>query len=102
MAKKGTMLRRSVLYWKRTMIKRAFIWGLLILGLAGVYMYWYAHTPLPLKQTPLEFDLKPGSNLATITSQMQAAGVMNDELRFRVLARMMGKAGKNQGGFLYA
>ncbi|ARU31623.1 aminodeoxychorismate lyase [Sulfuriferula sp. AH1] len=81
------------------MIKRAFIWGMLVLGLATAYMYWYAHTSLPLKQTPLEFDLKPGSNLVTITSRMQAAGVMNDGLRFRVLARIMGKAGKIKAGF---
>lgn len=81
------------------MIKRLIIWGMLLLGLATGYLYWYAHTPLPLKQTPLEFDLKPGSNLVSITSQMQAAGVINEGLRFRVLARVMGKAGKIKAGF---
>jgi len=80
-------------------IKRLLTWGVLILGLATVYLYWYAHTPLPLKQTPLEFDLKPGSNLVGITSQMQAAGVINDGLRFRVLARVMGKGSKIKAGF---
>ena len=81
------------------MIKRLLVWAVLVFGLTSAYFYWYAHAPLTLKQTPMEFDLKPGSNLVSITSQMQAAGVMHDGLRFRVLARIMGKAGKIKAGF---
>lgn len=81
------------------MIKRIFVWAVFILGMALAYLYWYAHTPLALKQTPMEFDLKPGSNLASITSQMKTAGVLSDGVRFRVLARLMGKGGKIKAGF---
>lgn len=81
------------------MIKRLLFWCVILLGLAAAYMYWYAHTPLPLKQIPLEFDLKSGSTLSGITNQLRVAGVMHDGLRFHILARVMGKAGKIKAGF---
>lgn len=81
------------------MIRRVFIWGLLALSLVSAYLYWYANTDLAISKTPLEFDLKPGSSLLGITSQMQAAGVIRDGVSFRLLARVMGKAGKIKAGF---
>ena len=60
------------------MIKRSLTWGIFILGLATVYLYWYAYTPLRLAQVPLAFELKSGSNLLAVTTQMQAAGVLPD------------------------
>ena len=81
------------------MIKRLIFLSVLLLGMATTYLYWYAHTPLPLKQVPLVFDLKPGSNLVSVISQMQAKGVLNEGLRFRILVRVMGKAEKIKAGF---
>jgi UPF0755 protein len=81
------------------MIKRIIVWGWLAIALAGAYLFWYANTPLALQKTPLEFNLKPGSNLVSITSQMQASGVMSEGVRFRLLTRLMGKAGKIKAGF---
>ena len=81
------------------MIKRSLAWVLFIFGLASIYLYWYAQTPLLLAQVPLAFDLKPGSNLLAASTQMQAAGVVDADIRFRVLARVLGKAGKIRAGF---
>ncbi|MHB1676534.1 MAG: endolytic transglycosylase MltG [Sulfuriferula sp.] len=81
------------------MIKRGLVWGVFILGLMGVYLYWYANTPLSMAQTPLVFDLKPGSSLLAITKQMQAVGVLQEGLPFRILARIKGKGSKIKAGF---
>ena len=81
------------------MIKSRFFLILFLFGLVSVYFYWYASTPLRLAQVPLAFDLKPGSSLTGITLQMKHAGVMDEGVRFRILATVMGKAGKIKAGF---
>lgn len=80
-------------------IKRLLFWCVILLGLASAYMFWYANTPLSLKQTPLVFDLKSGSTLSSVTRQLRAAGVIQTGVRFRILAQVMGKAGKIKAGF---
>ncbi len=81
------------------MIKRAMLWVIFALVLAAGALYWYAYTPLVMARIPLIFDLKPGSNLLSITRQMQTAGVMREGLPFRLLARVSGKAGRIKAGF---
>jgi UPF0755 protein len=63
------------------------------------YLYNYAHTPLALKQIPMEFSLTAGNNLSALSKQMVNAGVLSDSVRFRILARVLGKAGKIKAGF---
>ncbi|HET9113272.1 MAG TPA: endolytic transglycosylase MltG [Burkholderiales bacterium] len=81
------------------MIKRILTLGGVVLVLMAVSLYWYAHTPLNLVQTPIVFDLKPGSSLPAITRQMQAARVLQAGAPFRLLARISGKGDKIRAGF---
>ncbi|MEQ1667647.1 MAG: endolytic transglycosylase MltG [Sulfuriferula sp.] len=81
------------------MIKKIINWMAVLAVMWTAYFYWYAHTPLVLKQAPLEFSLKPGSSLAVLNRDMVAAGVLTDTLRFRILARALGKANKIKAGY---
>lgn len=81
------------------MIKKIINWSVFLALVLSAYMYWYAHTPLILKQVPMEFNLKPGSNLSALSRQMVEAGVMQDAWRFRILVRALGKANKIKAGY---
>ncbi|MFA5172344.1 MAG: endolytic transglycosylase MltG [Sulfuriferula sp.] len=81
------------------MIKKIINWSVFLALSLFAYMYWYAHTPLTLKQVPMEFNLKPGSNLSALSRQMVEAGVMHDAWRFRILVRALGKANKIKAGY---
>jgi UPF0755 protein len=81
------------------MIKKIINWSVFLALVLSAYMYWYAHTPLMLKQVPMEFNLKPGSNLSALSRQMVEAGVMQDAWRFRILVRALGKANKIKAGY---
>lgn len=81
------------------MIKKIINWVVFLAIALSAYFYWYAQTPLVLKQIPLEFSVKPGSNLSALSRDIVAAGVMTDSLRFRILARALGKANKIKAGY---
>lgn len=80
------------------LIKKLIVLG--ILGLAGLaaWMAWFGFRPLPLPSTPYEFTIAPGTSLKKLAVQLEDAGVLQDELRFRLLGRLMGYAGKVQAG----
>ncbi len=85
------------------MIRKLLIVVVAVLTMLGIGLYGYAHTPLPMAQSPVAFELKAGSSLIALTGQMQAAdalppGVL-DALRFRMLARLSGEAGRIKAGF---
>ena len=81
------------------MIKKIINWIVFLAIIISAYFYWYAHTPLALRQVPLEFSLKPGSNLTALSRDMVTAGVISDSLRFRILARILGKSNKIKSGY---
>lgn len=81
------------------MIKKIISWSAFFVIALSAYMVWYAFTPLTLKQVPMEFDLKPGSNLSALSRQMLEAGVIHDTWRFRLLVRALGKANKIKSGY---
>jgi UPF0755 protein len=80
------------------MLRKALIIGLLAMLLGGGWLTYFALTPLPLTQTPLEFTLKHGSSLKSVARQLTAAGVLSEPWNFVVLARVFGKASNIKAG----
>jgi UPF0755 protein len=65
---------------------------------AVTWLVLYAQTELKPAQLPVQFDLKAGSSLKSATQQMVDAGVLDDPLRFVMLARLLGQAAKIKAG----
>ena len=59
---------------------------LLLAALFGAGWYW-AHQPLILQTSPVEFRVEPGSSLRGAATQMRAAGIDIDPRLFSLLAR---------------
>lgn len=70
---------------------------LLALFLAAGLMY-YAYRPLILPAVPFEFDLKPGGTLKGAAREMRQAGLLDRELPFVLLARVLGKSMRLKAG----
>ncbi|BBP01115.1 endolytic transglycosylase MltG [Sulfuriferula nivalis] len=81
------------------MIKKIINWSAFLVIALFAYMFWYASTPVSLRQVPIGFELQPGSNLSALSRQMEAAGVIPDAWRFRILTRILGKANKIKAGY---
>lgn len=79
-------------------IKKLMVLGLLGLAALAAWMAWFSLRPLALPSTPFEFTIAPGASLKKLAVQLENAGVLHDELRFRLLGRVMGHAGKIQAG----
>ncbi len=79
-------------------IKKLIVVGLL--GLAGLsaWMAWFAWRPLPLPSTPYQFTIGPGASLKKLAAKLEKDGVLKEEIRFRILGRVMGYAGSIQAG----
>jgi len=74
---------------------KAFV-GLLVaailLAAAGAgWMAWFAHHPLGLRESPLEFTIQPRSTLTRAAGDMVQAGVKMSPWQFTTLARALGK-----------
>lgn len=65
---------------------------------AAAWMVLYAQSELKPARLPLQFDLKAGSSLKSATQQMVDAGVLDDSLRFVILARLLGQAARIKAG----
>lgn len=59
---------------------------------------YYASQPLPLPAMPYEFSLKPGTSLKGMARQMRQDGVLPDEWRFVLLARVLGSTKQIKAG----
>lgn len=69
----------------------------MIIAVAG-YVAYYANTSLTPPQSPLAFDIKPGSSLKSAARQLVELKVLPDVWRFVWLARLLGKAGSVKTG----
>lgn len=79
-------------------IKRLIVLGLLLLAAFSGWMAWFALRPLPLPSTPYQFTITPGTSLKKLARQLEDAGILEEESRFRLLGRMLGHAGRIQAG----
>lgn len=79
-------------------IKKLIVFCLLGLAALAAWMAWFSFRPLPLPGTPYEFTIAPGSSLKKLAARLEKDGVLKEEVRFRILGRVMGYAGRIQAG----
>lgn len=61
-----------------------------ILVVAAALCVRYALHDLPLRASPLQFSISPGSSLRSVSQQMVEAGVLKSALPFEILTRVFG------------
>lgn len=64
----------------------------------GGWFAWFAYRPIPLASSPIDLSIEPGGTLTSISQQLVGAGVRVRGWDFRLLARLMGKAGAIKAG----
>ena len=79
---------------KKLIILLALVVLLLVAGLGN-----YAYRPLPLPAMPFEFELKQGGNLKSMSRQLRQAGLLENDITFIWLARLMGKSSQIKAGY---
>lgn len=82
---------------KRWLLRLVALFAVLAIA-AAAWMVLYAQSELEPARLPLQFDLKAGSSLKSATQQMVDAGVLDDPLRFVILARLLGQAARIKAG----
>jgi UPF0755 protein len=74
--------------------------GAVVIGagaFAGV-LYYYAQSPLPIRDAPAQFSLRAGSSLKSAARQMAEAGLLHDPAAFVLLGRIFDRAGAIKAG----
>lgn len=71
---------------------------LLLLVGAGLLLWFYGHTPGPLRDGEVVVLIPSRSSLSAIEGQLQAAGVIPSDGRFQWYARLRGKATRLKAG----
>lgn len=79
-------------------MRRLFVWLILFALLATAGFGYHVYQPLTLPAAPFEFALKPGNSLKGAARQLKQAGLMEQDMTFVVLARLLGKAGTIKAG----
>jgi len=79
-------------------IKRYLSFSLLAMIAAIMMMVFYAKTPLKLAPTAQAVTIKSNSGLSSIAQQLQAQGVIQNGLPFKLLARLLGKESTLKAG----
>jgi UPF0755 protein len=83
-------------------LKRALLFSLLVLLLAGGYAAYDAHTFMTTPASPeageVIVHIPPGASFDRVARNLHAAGVITDVPRFRILARFQKKLGSVQAG----
>lgn len=85
----------------RTIIRfiKFLFWSGLLLAIAGAAgLYYYAHHELRLEPSPVTFELRAGSSLRTVASQLAKTGVIGQPEPFELLARILGESAKLKAG----
>ncbi|MBE0625020.1 MAG: endolytic transglycosylase MltG [Burkholderiales bacterium] len=79
-------------------IIRILLLALCLTLLAAAGLRWYASSPLDLRAERVQFSIKPGSSLKTATRQIVDSGIELSAWRFKLLVRLLDKAGAIQAG----
>src|SRR5215470_15757543 len=78
----------SILPMRKFRVARTLLVALLIAFVgAGVVAWQWYRTPLPLPQSPFDFEVKPGSTLSAVARELHAAGAVPQPLALIALAR---------------
>ena len=79
-------------------MRRLFTKAILLVLLAAAALGYYVYQPLTLPATPFEFALKEGSSLKSAARQLKQAGLIEQDVMFVWLGRMLGKSGTIKAG----
>ena len=79
-------------------IKWLLLTALLAAAAGAGALYYYAHSELPLAQSPVTLELRPGGSLKTVAAQLAAAGVLDQPDLFVLMARLRGDSAKLKAG----
>ncbi len=80
------------------LINRLIIVCLLLTAVFTGWMLYFANSPVVLKEDVVEIDLRSGSSLRSISSQLVEQGVLSNAWSFELLVRAMGMAGEIKAG----
>jgi UPF0755 protein len=80
------------------LFKRLLLWSVLCVLGAAAALYYYAYDELALPQSPVTFELRAGSSLRTVATQLSAAGIIGRPEPFEVLARLLGESARLKAG----
>jgi len=80
------------------MMRRLFTLIILLALFAAAGLGYYAYRPLQLPATPFEFELKQGSSLKNMARDMRQAGLLQQEVLFVWLGRLLGKSTQLKAG----
>lgn len=75
----------------RRQIKYVSVALAVLFAFAAAWCIHYALDELPLKASPVQFSIKPGSSLRSASQQMVEAGVLRSALPFEMLTRVLGE-----------
>lgn len=62
------------------------------------WVAWFAFRPMSLPSKPLQFTVTPGTSIKGLAAQLKRIGLLDEGIRFRLLGRVMGYAGRVQSG----
>lgn len=79
-------------------IKFLVLSGLLLALAVAAGLYYYANDELQLKSSPVAFELRAGSSLRSVATQLAKAGVIQRPELFEALARLLGESAKLKAG----
>lgn len=79
-------------------MRRLFTLIILLALFAAAGLGYYAYRPLQLPATPFEFELKQGSSLKNMARDMRQAGLLQQEVLFVWLGRLLGKSTQLKAG----
>ncbi len=79
-------------------LKSLFLIGILALLAAGGWLWWFAHTPLKLGATTVEFTIPQGTSLRAASRSIAAAGVEMRPWAFEAVGRAAGNPAQIRAG----
>ena len=82
---------------KRLFFRLLILALLCAVGAAGL-LAWFAHTPVHLRQSPLDFTIEPGSPMKQVARQLVDAGIDVEPLTLVLLSRMTRQANGIKAG----
>ena len=80
-------------------MRRLFGWVILLVLLAAAGFSYHVYQPLALPSAPFEFSLKQGNSLKSAARQLKQAGLLEQDVTFVMLARVLGKSGTIKAGY---
>jgi UPF0755 protein len=79
-------------------LKKLFLLSILLFVAATAGLAYWASQPIQTSEKSIDFSIKPGSSVRSLSSQIQEAGVPQNPLLFEILVRVSGKGARLKAG----